>query len=78
MVKRKPQHVQYPVELAIDSGNGVTKVVSERGKPIIFPSVIQQVEDVRLDGKGSQGFTIHVDPMRAELGREGAEVVGDW
>ena len=72
---RKSYSPNYPIELAIDAGNGTTGVVSERGKPIIFPSVIQQVEDVRLDGRGSQGFTIHVSPMRSDTG---AKVRKSW
>jgi hypothetical protein len=72
---RKSYTSSYPIELAIDSGNGVTKVVSKRGQPITFPSVIQQVEDVRLDGRGSQGFTVHVEPMRSDTG---AKVRKSW
>ena len=38
----------------------------ERSILIIFPSVIQRVEDVRLDGRGSQGFTIHVERLNEQ------------
>ena len=67
MPRRKRVYtVNYPIDLAIDAGNGTTCVVSERGKPLIFPSVIQRVEDVRLDGRGSQGFTIHVERLNEQ------------
>jgi hypothetical protein len=52
--------------MAIDAGNGTTCVVTERTSPIIFPSVIQRVEDVRLDGSGTQGFTIHVERLNEQ------------
>ncbi len=55
--------VKYPIDMAIDAGNGTTCVVTERSEPIIFPSVIQRVEDIRLDERGSQGFTIHVERL---------------
>lgn len=67
--------VKHPVDLAIDAGNGTTCVASQRCQPFLFPSVVQQVEDVRLDGRGSQGFTIHVSPMRAD---NGATVRKSW
>lgn len=61
--------VKAPIDLAIDAGNGTTCVVSDRGEPLVFPSVIQQVEDIRLDGRGSQGFTIHVERLNRQAGR---------
>lgn len=66
--RKKVYTVKYPVDLAIDAGNGTTCVVGDRNEPIVFPSVIQQVEDVRLDGRGSQGFTIHVERRNAKTG----------
>jgi hypothetical protein len=59
--KTKVYTVKNPIDLMIDPGNGKTAVVGERMAPILFPSVIQRVEDVRLDGRGSQGFTIHIE-----------------
>jgi len=71
MTRRKSVYsVNYPIDMAIDAGNGTTCIVTERTKPIIFPSVIQRVEDVRLDGRGTQGFTIHVERLN--------EQSGDW
>jgi hypothetical protein len=64
--RKKVYTVKYPIDMAIDPGNGTTCVVSERTAPIIFPSVIQRVEDVRLDGRGSQGFTIHVERFNTQ------------
>lgn len=63
------------IDLAIDAGNGTTCVAAHRSDPFLFPSVVQQVEDVRLDGRGSQGFTIHVSPLRAD---NGAPVRKSW
>lgn len=54
--------VKHPVDLAIDAGNGTTCVVSGRAPSLVFPSVIQQVETVQLDGRGTQGFTVHIEP----------------
>jgi hypothetical protein len=76
MAARKSYTVTYPLEIAIDAGNGTTCAASERLKvPLIFPSVIQQVEDVRLDDRGTQGFTVHIEPMRAD---NGATVRKSW
>lgn len=61
--------VKNPIDIAIDAGNGTTCVVTEKGTPRVFPSVIQQVEDVRLDGRGSQGFTIHVEWLDKKRGK---------
>ena len=69
----KTYTVPYTVDLAIDAGNGTTCVVSERGAPLVFPSVIQRVEDVRLDGQGTQGFTVHID----HAGERKSWAVGD-
>jgi len=66
--RKKVYTVKAPIDLAIDAGNGTTCVVAERGQPHVFASVIQQVEDVRLDGRGSQGFTIHVERMNSKTG----------
>jgi hypothetical protein len=66
--KKRVYTVNYPIDMAIDAGNGTTCVVTERTKSIIFPSVIQRVEDVRLDGRGSQGFTIHVERLNEQTG----------
>jgi len=60
--------VKHPIDLVIDPGNGTTCIIGERVAPIIFPSVIQQVEDVRLGGQGTQGFTIHVERMNQQTG----------
>lgn len=60
--------VKHPIDLVIDAGNGTTCVVAERMAPVIFPSVIQQVEDVRLGGQGTQGFTIHVERRNTQTG----------
>ena len=64
--RKKVYSVKYSIDMAIDAGNGTTCVVTERSEPIIFPSVIQRVEDVRLGGHGTQGFTIHVERMNAK------------
>lgn len=67
MPRRKSVYtINYTVDMAIDAGNGTTCVVTERTKPIIFPSVIQSVENVRLDGSGTQGFTIHVERLNEQ------------
>ncbi|MCD4685969.1 MAG: ParM/StbA family protein [Anaerolineae bacterium] len=61
----KTYTLRYTPTFAIDAGNGTTCVINDRNPAaLVFPSVIQQVEDVRLDGSGSQGFVIHVEPMR--------------
>jgi hypothetical protein len=67
--RKRVYTIKHPVDLAIDAGNGTTCVVSNVTSPIIFPSVIQQVEDVRLDGRGSQGFTIHVERKNQQTGK---------
>jgi hypothetical protein len=64
--RKKVYSVKYSIDMAIDAGNGTTCVVTERSEPIIFPSVIQRVEDVRLGGHGTQGFTIHVERMNSK------------
>lgn len=66
--RKRVYTVKYPIDMAIDAGNGTTCVVTDRNDPIVFPSVIQRVEDVRLDGLGTQGFTIHVEMMNEETG----------
>lgn len=67
---RKMYTVKAPIDLAIDAGNGTTCVTGDRAKPIVFPSVIGQIEDVRLDSHGSQGFTVHIEHKN--------EQTGDW
>lgn len=67
--RKKVYSVKYSINMAIDAGNGTTCVVTERAEPIIFPSVIQRVEDVRLGRHGTQGFTIHVERMNAKTGQ---------
>ena len=68
--------LRYEPVLAIDAGNGTCCCVNDRDThTLVFPSVIQQVEDVRLDGSGSQGFVIHVQPMRTD---SGARVRKSW
>jgi hypothetical protein len=68
--------LRYTPVLAVDAGNGTCCCVNDRNATmLVFPSVIQQVEDVRLDGSGSQGFVIHVDPMRND---SGARVRKSW
>ncbi len=59
--------VKYPIDLVIDAGNGTTCVVAERLSPFIFPSVIQQIEAVRMN-LGSQGFTIHMERYNTQTG----------
>ncbi|HEX3053048.1 MAG TPA: ParM/StbA family protein [Aggregatilineaceae bacterium] len=65
---KKRMTIKPELNLAIDAGNGTTCIVSEQGQALVFPSVIQQVEDIRLDGRGSQGFTIHISRQNAETG----------
>jgi len=64
--RKKVYTVKYPIDVIIDSGNGTTCVVTDRTDPIIFPSVIQRIEDVRLGGSTYQGFTIHVERYNAQ------------
>ena len=66
--RKKVYKVKYPIDLAIDAGNGTTCVVTERTNPIVFPSVIQHVEDIRLGGIGTQRFTIHVEQKNTQTG----------
>jgi hypothetical protein len=66
--RKKVYTVKYPIDLAVDPGNGTTCVVTERADPLVFPSVIQRVEDVRLDERGTQGFTIHVERLNEQTG----------
>jgi hypothetical protein len=65
---QKMYTVKNPVDLCIDPGNGKTAVVAERYAPTLFPSVIQQTTDQRLDGKGSQGFVLHIERQNAQTG----------
>jgi len=67
--RKKVYTIKYPIDLVIDAGNGTTCVVSERSQPFVFPSVIQQSEDTRLDGRGTQGFTIHVERLNRQIGK---------
>jgi hypothetical protein len=61
--------VKHPIDIVIDAGNGTTCVVAERAAPVIFPSVIQQVEDIRLGDRAHQGFTVHVERMNQQTGK---------
>ncbi len=67
--RKKVYTVKHPIDLIVDAGNGTTCVVAERLTPFVFPSVIQQIEDVRLDRRGTQGFTIHVERLNGQTGQ---------
>lgn len=67
--RKKVYTVKYPIDLVIDAGNGTTCVVAEHLQPFVFPSVIQQVEDIRLGQSGTQGFTIHVERQNTQTGQ---------
>jgi hypothetical protein len=68
VARKKTYTLKYPFDVIVDAGNGTTCVVTERSETFIFPSVIQRVEDVRLDGRGSQGFTIHIERRNTQTG----------